>query len=104
MFHYTIVTALRKRTAEGVPTVRKLIRVVEDVGADEEVGGRHIVRVEELVERLGCLWKQHQASVKDAPETTEASRPPRAAIQVRNAPEEDHRRNSRRTRRPGRPR
>lgn len=59
MFHYTIVTAPDKPTAEGVPTVRKLVRVVEDVGADEEVGGRYVVRVEELVERLGRLRQKH---------------------------------------------
>ena len=42
-------------TAEGVPTVRELIRVVQNVRADEEVSGRHVVLVEELVERLGRL-------------------------------------------------
>ena len=47
-----------KLTAESVPTVLKLIRVVEDVGADEEVGGDHVVLVEEVVERLGRLWKK----------------------------------------------
>ena len=42
-------------TAEGVPTVRELSRVVQNVRADIKVRRRHIVLVEELVERLGRL-------------------------------------------------